>query len=159
MHFYRSGDKNLQPSLLFSRLDLHEGNGPLRGTLAVDTSLAFAQSLIPCLIYQSQQAEAACHPLRRGIFGSIQQTSLPSRAVWRRGPFARSIDEIHLKHHCEEETGQRFVQMYCCGLCESVCFLESDHRCRQGMTMVLKITYCHSMPAITEGKLLGLVER
>lgn len=131
MHFYRFCDKTLQPSLRFSRLDLHEGNGPLREKLAIDISLAFARSLVPYLIYQCQQAEAASHPLHRGIYGSGQQTSLPSRAVWRRGPFARSIDEIHLRHHVEEETGQKFAQMYYCGSCESVYLLGSDHWYRQ----------------------------
>ena len=120
MHFYRFCGRILRLPLLFSLLDPHEGNDPLRGTLAVDISPAFARSLILCLIYQSQQAQAACHPLHRGTSGSGQQTSLPSKAVWLQGPFARSIDGIRLMDHGEEETGLKFVQMYCCGLCESV---------------------------------------
>lgn len=68
MHFYRFCGKNPRLPLLFSPLDLHERNGPLRETLVTDISLAFAQSSTPCLVYQCQQAEAASHPLHQGTF-------------------------------------------------------------------------------------------
>ena len=119
MHFYHSCDRSPQSSWPFSPLDLHEQNDPLRGKLAADISLAFARSLTPCLIYQCQQAAAAFHPLHQGNFGSGQQTSPPSRAVWLPDPFARSIDEIRLKGHGGEETERRFVQKCYCGSYET----------------------------------------
>ena len=69
MRFYRFCDKNLQLPLLSCPLDLHERNGLLRERLVVDISLAFAQSLVLCLIYLCQQAEAAFRPLHPKIFG------------------------------------------------------------------------------------------
>ena len=119
-HFYRFCDKNLPLLLPSFPLDLHEQNGLLRETLAIGICLAFAQSSVPYPTYPCQQVEAAFRPLHPGTFDLDRQTSLPNKAVWLRGRFARSIDEKHLQHHGEEEMGQRYVQMYYCGLCENV---------------------------------------